>query len=321
MSRAPRINFHNCWYHVMNRGAGFKKIFFTNQDCEKFLFLLEKITEQYEIEIHAYCLMRNHYHLLVKTPLPNLSSAIRYLNSMYARYFNHTRQTDGPLFRGRFKSTVVSDNQYLLFVSRYIHLNPVKSKIVQTALQYKWSSFQFYLQPNLTPSFLKTDEILKQLLLYFPHLTYEEYMCHLLGEKFESFCDDDFVTIFGEKSFGEVIQKIKSTRSKEISRIQGQREISIQDIKREVAKFYNIPMKSIDKAIALKENIPRAVAMWLSRSIGKYSLREIATAFHNKSYASVSISISRLKEKGVKDIRLLKEITTLEQKLTVMCYN
>jgi len=160
MSRSLRVNYNDAWYHVMNRGAGFREIFLSNKDRNFFLTLLGEITEQYNIEIHAYCLMKNHYHLLLKTPKGNVSEAIRHLNGLYARYFNRERKTDGPLFRSRFKSTIVSNDEYLIHVSRYIHLNPVRANMVKMAEEYQWSSCSLYLNISRAPSWCFTDKIL-----------------------------------------------------------------------------------------------------------------------------------------------------------------
>jgi REP element-mobilizing transposase RayT len=112
MARAHRIKYKGAWYHVMNRGAGRKRIYHTEKDYEIFLELLKEITNRYHIAIHAYCLMPNHYHLLANTPLTNLSEAMRHLNGLYTRRFNKSRKIDGPLFRGRFKSVLIEENKY-----------------------------------------------------------------------------------------------------------------------------------------------------------------------------------------------------------------
>lgn len=114
----------------MNRGRGRCNIFLTNRDREIFLELLDDIYQRFSVETHAYCLMDNHYHLLLHTPLPNLSRAIRHLNVVFTQKFNRWHMTDGPLFRGRYKSIVVEKESYLLRLSRYIHLNPVSAKMV-----------------------------------------------------------------------------------------------------------------------------------------------------------------------------------------------
>ncbi len=132
MARPLRIEFDDAWYHIMNRGAGRRIIFCNNEDRENFLRLLDDIHQRYHVETHAYCLMDNHYHLLLHTPHSNVSRALRHLNGVYTQMFNHSHGCDGPLFRGRFKSLLVENDCYLTRLSRYIHLNPVEAKMVDS---------------------------------------------------------------------------------------------------------------------------------------------------------------------------------------------
>lgn len=160
MTRLIRLQFENAWYHVMNRGSGSQDIYKSNDQRHLFLELLEKTSKIFEIQVHAYCLMDNHYHLLIKTPKANLSSAMQYLSGNYTKWFNRIEKSDGPLFRSRYKAVTVDTNPYLLSVSRYIHLNPVDANIVKTPQAYRWSSYCYYLNRELKPDWLYVDEIL-----------------------------------------------------------------------------------------------------------------------------------------------------------------
>jgi putative transposase len=124
MARPLRIEFEGAWYHVMNRGAGRRLIYRSSRHRDTFLRLLAEVTELFAVEIHAYCMMGNHYHLLTRTPRANLGRAMRHLNGVYTQRFNLTCGTDGPLFRGRYRSVLVAADTHLLQVSRYIHRNP-----------------------------------------------------------------------------------------------------------------------------------------------------------------------------------------------------
>lgn len=134
MPRPLRIHFPNAWYHVMNRGAGGQKIFKNNIHRTMFLELLEECHRMFNLKICAYCLMDNHYHLLVSTPDANLSRVMRHINGVYTQKFNRLLKIDGPLFRGRYKAQLVDDDCYQLIVSRYIHLNPVEAGLVNKPL-------------------------------------------------------------------------------------------------------------------------------------------------------------------------------------------
>ena len=158
--RPLRLEYEKAWYHVMNRGAAYQEIFKTNKHRQLFLDLLEDASSLFGIRIHAYCLMNNHYHLLVNTPRGNLSQAMRNINGLYTQRFNRLVKRDGPLFRGRYKAIVVDHDSYLLQVSRYIHLNPVEAKLSENPYHYRWSSFQYYFQNENKPAWLQIDKIL-----------------------------------------------------------------------------------------------------------------------------------------------------------------
>jgi len=144
MSRSLRIQYPNVVYHVMNRSAEYRNIFSSDEDRELFLSLLKQVHYDYWTEIHAYCLMDNHFHILIRTPEANLSQIMTFIESNYARKLNKKIRLDGPLFRGRYKSILIDANSYFLNVSRYIHLNPVEAFMVNAAEDYYWSSFSFY---------------------------------------------------------------------------------------------------------------------------------------------------------------------------------
>ena len=107
MSRPLRLLYENAWYHVMNRGAARVRTFHDDSDYLAFIDIFLRLHRRYRFEIHTYCLMPNHYHILIRTPLSNLSAGMRHLNSLYTRHYNQKYKRDGALFRGRYKATLV----------------------------------------------------------------------------------------------------------------------------------------------------------------------------------------------------------------------
>ncbi|MCK4505553.1 MAG: transposase [Candidatus Aegiribacteria sp.] len=163
MTRALRIEYPGAVYHVTARGTDRQNIFLNDSDKTAFLIRLLKTVNRYNWLCHAYCLMSNHYHLLLETSDGNLSAGMKLLNSAYAQYFNHSHDRTGHLFQGRFKAIVVEKESYLLELCRYIVLNPVRSGIVESPGDYTWSSYRqtaglYQREDNL----LSTDWILSQ---------------------------------------------------------------------------------------------------------------------------------------------------------------
>lgn len=121
---------------------------------------LESAHERYGAVIHAYCLMGNHYHLLLETPRGNLSKILQYVNGAYTTYFNVKRSRSGHLFQGRFKGILVDKDEYCKELSRYIHLNPVRAGMVKAALEYPWSSYRYFVGKGRKPRWLTTEFVL-----------------------------------------------------------------------------------------------------------------------------------------------------------------
>jgi putative transposase len=124
MARPLRIEYPGAYYHVMNRGLSHRDIFLEDKGRESFLDLLSDITRLWKVEIYAYCLMNNHYHLLLSTAAVGLSRAMRHLDGIYTQKFNRVHHRDVPLFRGRYKAILIDAEAYFLSVVRYIHRNP-----------------------------------------------------------------------------------------------------------------------------------------------------------------------------------------------------
>jgi len=139
MPRQPRVE-HIGFHHLINRGVARGDIFLKDDDFEKFLEILEDAKVRYDFIIHSFCLMNNHYHLLIETKSENLSLIARQINSKYAQYFNREYKRVGPLWQGRFKNSFVYDDSYLLILFKYIEQNPVKAKISMNIGEYRYSS-------------------------------------------------------------------------------------------------------------------------------------------------------------------------------------
>ncbi len=156
MGRGNRIIFENAIYHVLGRGNRGANIFYDDKDSKFFLKKLSTFSEEYSIQIFSYVLMRNHYHILLRTKKPNLPSFMQRINLIYSKYFNYIHGLNGHLFQDRYKAFVVDKNGYFISVLRYIALNPVVAGIVENAEDYEWSSYRFLFK-NEKPEWLRVD--------------------------------------------------------------------------------------------------------------------------------------------------------------------
>ena len=160
MARPLRIEFAGALYHVTARGNARQNIYSDDVDRQAFLELTDKTRTRYDWYLHAYCLMSNHYHLLVETGSPTLSRGMKLLNGSYTQTFNRRHRRVGHLFQGRFRGILVQKESYLLELSRYIVLNPVRARMVRQAVDWKWSSYRATAGLAERESWLTTDWIL-----------------------------------------------------------------------------------------------------------------------------------------------------------------
>ena len=162
MARPLRIEYPGAIYHITSRGNARLPVFEEDRDRRQFLLILEEVVKRYNWLCHAYCLMENHYHLLVETVDGNLSQGMRHLNGVYTQAFNRRHNRVGHVFQGRFKSVLVEQDSYLLELCRYVVLNPVRAGMVKHPGTYKWSSYRYTSGLVKAPPFLKVEWILSQ---------------------------------------------------------------------------------------------------------------------------------------------------------------
>lgn len=162
MVRPLRIEFSGAIYHVTSRGNARCAIYGDDEDRRAFFSALDRVVVRFHWICHAYCLMDNHYHLLIETPEGNLSHGMRQLNGVYTQGFNRRHNRVGHLFQGRFKAIVVDRDSYLLELCRYIVLNPVRAGEVARPEEYRWSSYRATAGLRPGPAFLHSAWVLEQ---------------------------------------------------------------------------------------------------------------------------------------------------------------
>jgi len=319
MSRPQRIIYENAYYHVMNRGAGRQNIFNDRIDRETFLQTLGDACHQFCIEVHAYCLMDNHYHLLIKTPQANLSRAMRHINGVYTQQYNREHQLDGALFRGRYKAILVDSDAYLLHLSKYIHINPLNARMVDCLEQYEWSSYLAYVDKVRTPVWLKRDEVYAQ-------LTQEEYkadhyQCFISNENLDKklikfYSQPSATPILGDDIFVNALTLVKP--SPEVPRhAQAYRRPSISAVISEVALEFG---EEINALIAVKKgrgkkNTPRKMAIYIARKYGDHQLQALADMFGLQHYGGISYAVHAFAQELRKDLELEARVSSVVLKL------
>jgi len=319
MPRAERIEYDNAYYHVMNRGRGRQMIFHGSSYYKAFLEGLAEAHLRFGMEVHAYCLMGNHYHLLLKTPDGNISRAMRHINGVYTQRYNRLKDTDGPLFRGRFKSILIEQDDYLAGLSRYIHRNPVdmKKPLVTKLSDYPWSSYPAYLNLLKSPSWLYCDEIYNQLGYRQRYKGYRIFIEAGVDEEIETlYRKKKYPAIIGSKVFKEEVyarlenaEAVKKLRLGEVDRPDSHSIVAA------VASKMDVDEADIYYGKRGKRQVARWVAMRLCQTASGMSLRQIAAVFHVTHISGVSHQISQLRELQRDDQKFDADFQVMEKSL------
>lgn len=162
MSRPLRLELAGGFYHVTSRGDRQEDIYFSDLDREKWLAIFGQVCKRFNWRCHCFCLMSNHYHVVVETIEGNLSKGMRQLNGVYTQYFNQAHQRTGHVFQGRYKGILVEKDSYLMELSRYVVLNPVRAGMVNNVKDWPWSSYPSITGEKDIPEWLEVNWLLGQ---------------------------------------------------------------------------------------------------------------------------------------------------------------
>lgn len=310
MSRPLRIQFSGAVYHVMNRGTARQATFLNDGDYQSFLQTLGEANRQWGIEVYAYCLMKNHYHVCLSTPKGNLARVMRHVDGLYTQRFNRSRQRDGSLFRGRYKAILIDADQYLAQVVRYIHLNPVQASIVQMPEDYRWSSHRQYLQAKGAPTWVNTAEVLEVL---GGSKDFHEFVLSGNEEALEKFYESGRQSpVLGGEQFVRRVREPMAKLASEYPRYQRRGvQASPEQVIGRVAKMYGIPKEEILRGVRGKENEARKVAMYLVRRCCDQTLNETAKLFGLGSYGAVGWSCHGVQTKMEREKKFRDRIESL----------
>jgi len=316
MSRPLRIQYPDAWYHVMNRGRRGEEIFTGKNDYTAFIELLKELGEDYNVKIAAYCLMTNHYHLLVQTPDANISRSMRHLNGVYTQRFNRTHLCDGQLFRGRYKSIIVDGDSYLLELLRYIHRNPLEAGIVDKLNTYSWSSHKGYLTAAKKWDWLHKNFILS---LFSKRKAesirrYQQFVSQETPEEINQILDrKKLPAAIGSNLFVDKIKEMFFS-NKTHEEVPESRFLApdVNRIVEEVCKYYKVTGDDILVSKRGHFNEPRNVAIYLIRCIRNDTLKGVGKAFGIDKNSTVGSVVERVKREMEKNKNISKRVENLK---------
>lgn len=310
MARPLRIVYPGAFYHVTSRGNERKVVFKSMRDREKFFEYLATATQRYYAVIHSFCLMDNHYHLLIETPSGNLPQIMHHINGAYTIYFNVKRARSGHLFQGRYKAVLVDIDEYAKELSRYIHLNPVRAKMVEVPEAYDWSSYNFYIGEKKPPEWLYRDFILG----YFGSKVsvaqdrYRQFVSSMANKNYDNPMKDATSSVLlGSQDFIKFVRKNFLVNQKPDKDLPALRELtsslSMQDI------FYEV------EAVFGKDSVlSKNIKMYLCRNHTAEKLKTIGSQF-GIGESAVSHACRKVQLKIEEDRKLKKKTEELEKRL------
>ena len=304
MTRQWRIEYEGALYHVMSRGNDGRQIAKDDHDRQAFLELLGKMSSRFGNEIYGYVLMDNHYHLLLRTRLGQLSRGMQWLGQTYTRQYNLRHRRSGHLFQGRFKSFLVEDDRYLLGLSCYIHRNPLRAGMVRRLVDYRWSSYPAYAYGRKKPDWLKTEVLLGFYFRKNRHAEYRKQVQEYSKEEKKVWEDVKHGLFMGSPEFIEKLRK-RYLKKQDKEMPQQRQVLKGEGLRRkiwEAAESLGLEMDKLRQRGRVKahEKESRDVLVYLLWENGIYTNAEIGELF-GLSYSAVS------KQAGLLQLKLLKD--------------
>jgi len=312
MVRPIRIEYEGATYHVFSKGNR-EEYIFDDEDKKYFLTCLEKGAEKYNVDVFAYCIMGNHYHLLIQTREANLSSFMHYLGSSHASHIAR-KGWRGHVFAGRYKSICVEKEEYLLVLSRYIHLNPVRAGLVERPEDYPWSSYFWYLEESETPSWLKREWLLD----YFGNYANAR-------ERYRDFVEADLGSpsafpknrVFAQAVLGsqEFLRKVQTVLGAEnipcevVGRKALQCRLTLEEIYKGICERFALDnLKIADQGASEICRRARKLFIYMAREYSPSSNREIAEMIGDIGHSCVSRHFMLMRRELGKNIEFREKI-------------
>ncbi len=321
MARQLRIEFKGALYHILSRGNAQQNIFLSDDDHKLFLNILEEISDRFDIDIFAYVLMNNHYHLLLRTNTPNLSKSMQWLGTAYTRRFNLSHSRSGHLFQGRFKSILVQNKAYLTQLSCYIHRNPLRAGVVNRLADYRLSSYRAYAYKAKHPDWLKKKIILSQFKGEEPHKAYREKVQKYSDEETKIWENLRHGFIFGTRRY---LEKIKTNYLKEesdpelpqLNRIR--KDKNLEKLLKSAAKILDCDIETFGRSARIsKKDVQNCdILLYYLRDTGRYTNKQIGELF-GLTFSAVSRRATIIKSEIFKKTIIRRKYNLIKSTIKV----
>ncbi len=312
MPRPLRIEYPGAWYHVFSMAARRRPVFKTEEHRDLFLEVVQQTAETYGVEVHAYCVAPDQYHLLIRTPRANLSRTMRQLNGVFTQRSNKRFGGKGQLFRGRYKAVLIDEAAFLGETARYIHYVPVVTEQATRPDQYPWSSCRAQTGGVKAPAWLHTKTLAKV-----KGVTYAKFLAQGVDDETAHFYARKHIeAVRGDTAFRKTARANLKGATKKGSKPSGNVP-ALPEIFKQVAQAFKVKPEHLQLSFRGRSqgNLPRQVAMALARSPGGYSLLAIAKSLKVGHYSSVSVAAARLKKKLETDEPLQRKVDRLKTQL------
>jgi len=312
MSRKPRIYFPGALYHVIARGNRGEKIFRSKEDYQLYLNFLNEYKNRYGFALYAYTLMPNHTHLLVEVNEVPLSRIMQNLQFRYTRNFNIKYNNYGHLFQGRYKAILCEKESYLLELSAYIHLNPIRAALVKDPISYQWSSYRLYVRDE-KDNLVEKDFLLAQFSGK-KKVAAKQYECFVKARTGQGH-REDFYELKDQRFLGHdtFVEDLHRRFNEELSFFYN---ISIDEIVSEISSVLSIPTDLFYSPTRNRQGaLGRSIVGHLGRKLGGHQIKAIADHF-NRDPVAISQGIKRLENKVNEGKGLAKIIMSIEKSLT-----
>lgn len=305
MARQLRITYEGAVYHITARGNEQRPIVRDDRDRAEWRRTLAQMVEHYRVVCHAWVLMDNHYHLLLETPTPNLSRAVRHLNGVYTQRFNRRHQRVGHLFQGRFKAILVEREAYLLELCRYLVLNPVRANIAAHPRDWAWSSYRATAGDEAAPAWLHTEWILAQFgrTGAAARAAYRRFVADGIVHPSRPWSQVRGQIYLGSDAFVEQAAALRSSSdSPDIPRAQQRpTALSVEACLARIARAYQLEVPSLLEPTR-RPSEAREVALYAARRVAGATLGDVARRF-GMSYSGVSRRVAAVGARLKSDAR------------------